>query len=297
MNWNTFNDQGYILTDIKIPEPQLSRFREIAIEIEGQALMAQSQGSAIHGACVINDSVGSRLMRFDDLHLNYTDDLNKLLAMPGLLRAIKELCGPHVVILQADLLYKHQHPHPVIKWHQGAPSNHKSHYLNIGLYLDNADVDDGCLRYVPGTQHGLVDIDHVERVYGWNPNGVVQVPAKAGEVLIQEMMVLHSSEPKRSEGARRTIYVEARPYEAVKADAKQDLHWLELRRFWMAEILKLDFEGVFTAEERAFYEAGYNLTKEELMNEISNHHCPPIPAVYNFQDTTGPDYPIPSDLL
>lgn len=297
MDSNTFKNQGYVLTDIKLSEPQLSRFRQIATEIEEEALRAHALGSAKHGACVIDDPVGSRLMRYDDLHLNYTDDLNKLLAKQGLLRALKELCGPQVVVLQADLLYKHQHPHPVIKWHQGAPSNHDSHYLNIGIYLDNADLGDGCLRYVPGTQKQLVDIDHVERVYGWNPPEVVQVPAKAGEVLIQEMMVLHGSEPKRSDGARRTIYVEARSYEAVKADAKQDLHWLELRRFWMAEILKFDLEGVFTEEEREFYNEGYSLAKEELMREISGHHCPPIPAVYNFQDTKGPDYPVPSDLL
>ena len=109
-------------------------------------------------------------------------------------------------------------------------------------------------------------------------------------------MVLHGSEPKRSPGARRTVYVEARPFEAVISDIHYDEHWSTLRRFWMAEILKWDSQSIFTDEEKAFYNEGYNLTCEELMKQISAHHCPPIPAVYNYQETEGPDYPIPADL-
>lgn len=296
MDLALFKEQGYLLTGITLPENHLQQFRQIAEAIEKEALEAYAKDEPLHGACVLEDPVGPRLMRYDDLFLNYAEKLNQMLAHPELLQLMKDLCGSQVVPLQADILYKHQHPHPVVKWHQGAPSNHDSHYLNIGIYLDNADLDDGCLRYVPGTQHELQDIAGVEREHGWNPPGVIQVPARAGDIILQEMMVLHGSEPKRSPGARRTIYVEARPYEAVRADEAQDLHWLDLRRFWMAEILKHDTAGVFTEEEKAFYNKGYDMSLDELLKEIHEHHCPPIPAVYNYFPVENPNYPIPADL-
>jgi len=296
MDLEFFKANGYLLSGIRLSDDLLTEFQNISRDLELKALSAHSNGHQLHGACVIEDPVGSRLMRYDDLFLNHFDELNRLLATPELLRLVKSLCGPRAVFLQADILYKHQHPHPVVKWHQGAPSSHDSHYLNIGIYLDNADLNDGCLRYVPGTHHDLQDIGQIEREFGWNPPGVVQAPAKSGDIMLQEMMILHSSEPKRSAGTRRTIYVEARPYEAVQADNRQDFRWLELRRFWMAEILKKDTEQVFTESEKTFFNKEYDMSTEQLIREISSHICPPIPAVYNFQDDEGPDYPIPLDL-
>lgn len=296
-NKENFFECGYALLEESIPTEILNRFRNIADEIEAKALEYYKQGDTLSGACVIEDSVGPRLMRFDDLHFHYTDDLNRLLATPVFLKLIKELCGPTAIILQADILYKHQHPHPVVKWHQGAPNDPNHAYLNIGIYLDDSDLNDGCLRYVPATHTELQDIESIERDYGWNPPNVVQVPAKAGNVMVQEMMVLHSSEPKRSPGARRTIYVEVRPYAATLEDGKQDEHWIELRRLWMGEILKNDIEGVFTDKEKAFFGGNASLSAHELMKEITEHRCPPIPAVYNYKPTKGPDYPIPADLV
>lgn len=296
MDIEFFKHNGYSLTGISLPKVWLDRFREISNEIEGKALAVHRAGDHLSNACVVKDPVGVRILRFNELQVEYPQDVNQLLGLPDILRLIKALCGPKAIILQADLLYKHQHPHPVIKWHQGAPTDHEHHYLNMGIYLDDANLNDGCLRYVPSTQHQLQDIDRIEREFGWNPPQVVQVPARAGEILIQEMMVLHSSEPKRSPGSRRTIYVEIRSYEALLKEARYDARWLELRRFWMSEILKFDEEGVFTDEEKTFFSEGNELALQELMSEIGKHRNPAIPAVYNWKNVVGPNYPIPDDL-
>ncbi|MEJ2043261.1 MAG: hypothetical protein P8X74_02070 [Reinekea sp.] len=41
--------------------------------------------------------------------------------------------------------------------------------------------------------------------------GVVELAAQAGDILVQDMMILYGSQPKRSEGIRRTIYIDLNP--------------------------------------------------------------------------------------
>lgn len=60
----------------------------------------------------------------------------------------------------------------------------------------------------------------------------------AGDILVQDMMILHGSPPKRSPGTRRTIYVELRPVEGVLESEAQSEQWVELRRRWMGLVLK-----------------------------------------------------------
>tara|TARA_R110001599_G_scaffold184247_3_gene377741 strand:+ start:433 stop:1323 length:891 start_codon:yes stop_codon:yes gene_type:complete len=295
MDTGKFLEDGFCLVEEGISKETLHRLRVIADGIEKRALSLHHEGQALQGACVTNDPVGPRIMRFDDLHLKYTSDLLDLLASPSLLKVIKEFSGATSVVLQADILYKHQHPHPVVKWHQDAPHSRNYPYLNLGIYLDDANLNDGCLNFVPKTQFKTQDLFELETKYGWNPPGVVQQSAKAGDILIHDAMILHSSAPKRSEGARRTIYIEVRPLEAVLEDAHQDEKWALLRKQWMKEILKRDVTGVFTEKEKVYFEAE-NMEVEDLMKCISEHRCSPLPAVYNSSAVTGPDYPIPKDL-
>ncbi len=293
---NEFLSKGYIRYENALPSDLLEKWRAIADDLEREAMEDYSKGQLTQQFCVIEDPVGPRLMRFEELYKSHLDELIELLSIQPMLEIMKELSGPSSVVVYSDLLYKHQHPHPVIKWHQGAPHSRKFPYLNIGIYLDDANVDDGCLRYVPGTQFELQDISEIEQNFGWNPPGVVQQPAKAGDILVQDMMILHSSEPKRSPGPRRTIYVEVRPHESVSEDQMASQEWLDSRRLLMNEVLNYRDQSIFDDKEKSFFDES-TLTKSELQTLLKAAHLTPIPAVYSYQNEQGPDYPIPGDLL
>lgn len=296
MNLDKFLEDGYLLFPNVLNPEMLSKWQKIADDIESRALEAHAQGGYMKSACVVEDAVGPRLMRYDELYLSYTEALLELLSVDTMQQIIKELSGPSSVIIYSDLLYKHQHPHPVIKWHQGAPHSRNYPYLNIGIYLDDANVDDGCLRYVPGTQAALQPISEIEKTHGWNPPGVVQQPAKAGDILVQDMMILHSSEPKRSPNARRTIYVEVRPLEGVSEQQEVSKTWLDSRKAFMAKLLHTNPLNHFTPEEKSFF--GAPLAQAgELASQMESDHLNPISAVYSIHNIKGPDYPIPDDLL
>ncbi len=295
MNKEQFFKDGYLLFPQAISPQTLKKWQKLADDIESAALEAYNSGGSMANACVVEDAVGPRLMRYDELYLNQTEPLIELLAANTMQQIIRELSGPSSVIIYSDLLYKHQHPHPVIKWHQGAPHSRNYPYLNIGIYLDDADEDDGCLRYVPGTQGALQPISDIEREYGWNPPGIVQQPARAGDILVQDMMVLHGSEPKRSPGARRTIYVEVRPVEGILEQQQVSDTWLASRKAFMATLLEKNPLDHFSNEEKTYF--GKSAEACELANQMGQDHLNPISAVYSISDVKGPDYPVPDDLL
>lgn len=285
---------GFVGLEGAIPSELLERWRHIADACETRALEAHAQGLQLPGACVINDLVGPRLMRQDDLLALDTEALMDLLACPAMMAVMRELCGRGCVPLQSDVLFKHQHPHPVIQWHQGAQHARTHSYLNVGIYLDDAPEGDGCLSYVPGTHHGLQDIQGLSERHGWHPPGAVFQPAKAGDILVQDMMVLHGSQPKRSPGCRRTLYVELRPADGIVVGQEQSERWVALRKAWMAHIVDRAADDDWPLDWRDDLPTPPPLP--DLVQQIVRFREPPIPAVYAVHPVEHDDYPVPADL-
>ncbi len=286
---------GYTLLPTALPDALLSRWQTLAERLEHEALAAYHNGDQMHGACVIEDPVGPRVMRVDDVLGTDPDAVLELLACPAMLAVARDLCGRGAIPLQLDILYKHQHPHPVILWHQGAPHPRGFPYLNIGIYLDDANEGDGCLKYVPNTQHDMQDIAGLSRQHGWDIPGVIEQPAQAGDILIQDMMILHGSAPKHSDGVRRTIYVEIRPMDGVRESESQSEQWIELRRRWMGLVLAHADTGNWPDQWRDDYPQGEE-NAQALADQVIQEREPPIPAVYSIESIETAGYPVPESL-
>lgn len=290
-----YQEDGYTLFTQALPIELLERLRHIADDFEQRALAIHHQGQQPPHACVIEDPVGPRLMRYDDIFLEAMDTTLDLLATPTMLNIAKHLCGDGAIPLQCDILYKHQHPHPVINWHQGAPHPRNYPYLNIGIYLDDASSNDGCLFYVPGTQHKLEDILSLSQQYGWDIPGVVEQPAKAGDIMVQDMMILHGSAPKRTPGCRRTIYVELRPSDGVRDSGRQSEDWIRVREQWMALVIERADPTLIPAHWFDLYPVG-KVDQNTVIEQLEQLKEPAIPAVWAHFPVEHPDYPVPADL-
>ncbi|MCE9685541.1 phytanoyl-CoA dioxygenase family protein [Shewanella sp. AS16] len=290
-----FEDKGYLLLRAGLPSEQLAQWQAIAATLEQDALARFHAGKSLAHACVVEDPVGPRLMRYDDVFTQAWEASLDLLACPAMLAIAHRLCGEQAVPMQMDILYKYQHPHPVINWHQGAQHSRRYPYLNIGVYLDDAPAGDGCLRYVPGTQHRLHDIQGLSAEHGWAIPGVVEQPARAGDILVQDMMILHGSQPKRSPGCRRTLYIEMRPLEGILESGAQSREWAELRRQWMALVLERADSACVPESWLERYPVG-KVDSAELKARLEALWQPPLPAVWATFPVEHPDYPVPADL-
>ncbi|WP_028302677.1 phytanoyl-CoA dioxygenase family protein [Oceanospirillum beijerinckii] len=290
-----YQKKGYTRLSNAIPSELLEKWQQRGAQLEKQAIKAYYNGTPLTDACIIPDSIEPRLMRYNNIHIADAELSLELLSCPALTAIVRELCGRGAVPLQMDLVYKQQHPQPVTKWHQDAlhPRNHP--YLNIGIYLDNALEGDGCLRCTPGTQHHSLDIEHISANHGWEVPGAIDIPAKAGDILIHDMMLLHGSMPKRSPGVRRTIYVEFRPVEGIMDSGVHSMEWVELRKQWMAHVIanggKIEWPQAWQQD--------YPLTTHDithLMQQIYEQAEPNIPALWETNPVELENYPVPKDM-
>ncbi len=287
--------RGYTSIKNAISPDLLNRLQSMAKKFEDNIMEAHEKSQEVHGACIVKDPVGDRLMRYDDIFSNDWDTTLDLLASSSMMAIFRDICGKGAVPLQVDILYKYQHPHPIVIWHQGAQHPRTHPYLNVGVFLDDSGENDGCLRYVPNTQHEKQDIQGLSEKYGWDIPNVVEFPAKAGDINIQDMMILHGSQPKRTKGVRRTIYIEIRPYEGIIEDNEQSKEWTELRKRFMGLVLRRANSSDWPDEWKKDYPSDLKSDEEEI-NNIMKLKEPPTPAYYASFPVKHKEYPIPSDL-
>ncbi|ALU45463.1 phytanoyl-CoA dioxygenase family protein [Pseudoalteromonas rubra] len=290
-----YEQNGFVRFEQALSQGLLARLRDLSVRLEDSAKADLANGALRNQYFLSTESEEPKLFRYNDLLFDDPELVLELLASPTMMAICEQMVGLGCVPMQLDLVYKYPHPHPHIAWHHGAPHPRNYPYLNVGVYLDDADLDDGCLRYVPDTQHEVLDIYELSSQYGWDIPGVVQQPAKAGDILVQDMMILHSSEPKRSEGPRRTIYIELRPVDGIAESAMQSAQWAELRKQWMAHVLKAaDPQDVPAGWLEYYGEPEHDLPT--LVTMIEERRESPIPAVWSHRNVEHPDYPTPADL-
>ena len=108
-------------------------------------------------------------------------------------------------------------------------------------------------------------------------------------------MILHGSQPKRTPGARRTIYVELRPAAGILESGAQSEPWAALRQRWMGLVVRRAREGEWPVEWQQDLPQDLGNDTTEIA-AISASHEPPIPAVYCHYQVEHPEYPVPSDM-
>jgi len=287
--------RGYTGLPGAVSPELLKRLQNMAERFEKNIMDMHKNNVEIHGAAIVRDPGGDRLMRYDDVHGADPETTLDLLASPEMMAIFRDICGRNSVPMQMDILYKYQHPHPVVIWHQGAQHPGTHPYLNVGVFLDDAGPGDGCLRYVPNTQHEKQDIQGLSEKHGWEIPGVVEFPAKAGDINIQDMMILHGSQPKRTSGVRRTIYIEIRPVDGIVGGGSQSKEWANLRRRFMGLVIRRADPSDWPEEWKSDYPSDLGSDKEEI-EEIIKRREPPIPAYYATFPTKHENYPVPADM-
>lgn len=286
---------GYVCFKQAIPLSLIKRWQDRAYQLEEEGLKRYAAGQALTSVAISQDAVGPRVMRYNDVNAAESQLSLELLSSRAMLTICRELCGRGCIPINMDLVYKQQHPHPIVNWHQDAPHSRAYPFLNIGVYLDDAKAGDGCLRLVPKSHFKHHDIEQLSSSYGWNIPDVVEVPVQAGDIVVHDMMILHGSMPKRSLGVRRTLYLECRPMVAIQDEGRNSHAWLERRKQWMAQILNQSSTGLWPDDWQQDYPnvlGGH----QALMATIRDKREPTIPANWGKQAIVTDNYPIPFDL-
>jgi non-haem Fe2+, alpha-ketoglutarate-dependent halogenase len=147
-------------------------------------------------------------------HLRY-GKVYDLLTEPRIVRCVRDLLGENVIGWGSHYFCKMPRDGKVVHWHQDAsywPLT-PSKAVTVWLAIDDADVENACMRFIPGSHHYGHLTYHLteesedavlnQKVENAEQFGrPVDVELKAGEISMHSDLLLHGSEANRSDRRR-----------------------------------------------------------------------------------------------
>lgn len=210
-----YNSQGYITGLTAFTSQEIAEIRAYFDRLLEQVMAAGGDSYSISSA-----------------HLKY-GRVWDLMHEPRIVDAVADLLGENVIGWGAHFFCKMPRDGKQVAWHQDAsywPLS-PSKAVTVWLAIDDADVENACMRFVAGSQnfghmtfrpsdsaeHNVLNqtIDNVEQ-YGQ----IVDNPLKAGQFSIHSDLLLHGSEANHSDRRRCALTLRY-----ASADVRAHLDW------------------------------------------------------------------------
>jgi ectoine hydroxylase-related dioxygenase (phytanoyl-CoA dioxygenase family) len=223
-----FQQKGYLKIPYRlIAEDHLDLLRE-----HYDALFAKKRGTSGEGMrnlAVVGDSEQDETVDRSEEMLqimemwHYDEVYRQLLYHEPLLDIAESLIGPNIQLFHDQALYKPARHGGEVPWHQDngywrcTPAN----LVSIWMALDDADEDNGCMNVIPGSHlENAPDHDRAVSEKGELPallqanveeNRAAPVPLKAGYAMVHHCLMLHQTNPNRSQRRRRAMVIHYMP--------------------------------------------------------------------------------------
>ncbi len=140
---------------------------------------------------------------------------------PILQDLVHDLIGPDVRLYWDQAVYKKPGNPSPFPWHQdnGYTFIEPQQYLTCWIPLVDATEENGCPHVVPGL-HREGTLHHEFTDLGFNcfdgaPEGVVAVPAMAGDIVVFSSLTPHATGPNLTDSVRKTYIVQFCPDDCV----------------------------------------------------------------------------------
>ena len=135
---------------------------------------------------------------------------------PWVLECVTDLIGPDVLLLGSHFFCKYGPEQKFVAWHQDLRYWGLEPLLSVSVWyaVDDSDLENGCLRVIPGTsqrllEHGksrregnLLSVDQELQVDPEEEAGAVDLVLRAGQISIHDGLAIHGSRPNRSKRRR-----------------------------------------------------------------------------------------------
>lgn len=161
------------------------------------------------------EGVRLRLSHCHDLQF-YSAAFTRLLVDPRLMRVAQGIMGPNVQLHHTKMFIKPPENGSPFPMHQDYPyfPHQKHSVIAVIVHLDDAPVEKGCLRVVPGS-HKLgplesVGADHHLPTDRYPIESALPLPARAGDAIFMSYLLVHGSGVNLSQEPRTTILIQMR---------------------------------------------------------------------------------------
>ena len=191
----------------------LTRDEAAAFRAELHALADRREYSDATWASV-KDS-GAKLTHCHDVQFE-SAAFTRLLVDPRLTGAAQSIIGPNVQLHHTKMFIKPPERGAPFPMHQDQPYfPHEKHSMIAAIiHFDDAPVEKGCLRVVPGSHKrgalASVGADHVLAPGTYDEADVVELAAKAGDAIFLSYFLIHGSGVNVSAEPRTTVLIQMR---------------------------------------------------------------------------------------
>lgn len=237
-----FSDEGYLVAPLVCEQTELQTIRSILLGLFKQQA-GRDEGNQFDMLSL--DGSGREAIQPQIVKPNlYAPALLRTAHFRRVQAMALQLLGPGAEFSFDHSILKPAGKNAATPWHQDEAHNNDPHfrYEQISFWMPLQDVseENGCMRYVPGSNHGPVlphrSLNDDPRIHAiecpveyFNESAARAQPAPAGGCILHGGRTLHSALPNRS-AADRLVYVLAFRGPPVPRRDPVRFTWIESKR-------------------------------------------------------------------
>jgi ectoine hydroxylase-related dioxygenase (phytanoyl-CoA dioxygenase family) len=256
-----FDTEGYLLLKNQIPPQLLARLQEVSSQTVTSALNQHNDPGFLQQAAIISNKGRDFVMRVNNLLADTSALYLELLGASCVLDPVSSLIETPLPIFESMLIKNAGDDAPVL-WHRDMLHERKDRVITFGIYLDASNKQDGALRVIPGSQNSS---DHTREFIAKMEKGAVEsmeVEVEPGDVIIHDVMIVHSSTPLYKHNRRRTVYFEFRSTVHLQHNPRFSDEWIQIHQRLMDSARKRCLEKELNGTTLPWSEDEKNLLKE-----------------------------------
>lgn len=210
-----YNDQGFVLVSDIFTESELGTLEKEFDGILERRLRQNTDLDATWEGDWQKKQGQTEILHTHDVQA-YSAQWSKFLLHDKLTEIMADLIGPNVQLHHTKLFYKPPQKGSGFPMHQDHPYfPHKKHSMMAGiLHLTDATEANGCVRVYPGTHKegplACVPKRNYLDTEKYSIENATLCPAKRGDVLFFNYLLIHGSGPNYSDQNRKTVLIQVR---------------------------------------------------------------------------------------
>jgi phytanoyl-CoA hydroxylase len=224
-----YQDQGYVLVNHLFSSQELD-----LLECEFDGILERRErhkvGQDATWAGDWQKEFGKTSICFAHDVQAYSAQWSRFLLQEKLTESMADLIGPNVQLHHTKLFFKPPKKGSGFPMHQDYPYfPHEKHSMMAGIFhLSDTTEANGCVRVYPGThKEGPLDCDPRKNYLDQDVYPIekgVACPAKRGDILFFNYLLIHGSGPNRSDQCRKTVCIQVRDPEDQPLDNSHSSH-------------------------------------------------------------------------
>jgi phytanoyl-CoA hydroxylase len=208
----SYRREGYLVIEDVLGPEVMGQLRAVTDGFVDESRRANSSDNVFDFEAA--DDSGEHQLRRIKSPERQAEIYRQVIGAEPVLNCVRDLIGDNVRFWSGKLNLKRPFGGQAVEWHQdwafGPATN--DDLLTVGIALDDATTENGCLLMIPGSHRGLVldhwrDDDFIGAVTDekFDSSNAVPVEVKSGGITVHHIRTLHASAPNRSRQRRRLL--------------------------------------------------------------------------------------------